>query len=87
MKNLRVALNSFIESLVYMVTALLTVFSADFMQDYIGWQMALGFCLLICVIMAVIKYGDKVYGYGFDEDNEDISYWMSKPTPPEDELC
>lgn len=78
MNKLKIALNSIVESLTYMLMALMIMFSATFMKDIVSWWFAALFCLLASGLMAYINYSGKVYGFGFgfgfgaeEEENSD----------------
>lgn len=75
MSKLKIALGSVVESLTYMLMALMTMFSATFMKDIVSWWFAALFCLLVSGLMAYINYSGKVYGFGFgfDADEEEDS--------------
>ena len=71
MEKIKLAVFSVLESLVYMLVALMTAFAADFMRQEISWQMAAAFCILITLLMSYMLYANKTQGYGFIDDEED----------------
>lgn len=71
MEKLKLAVFSVLESLVYMLVALMTAFAADTMWQEISWQMAAAFCILIALLMSYMLYANKTQGYGFIDDEED----------------
>lgn len=71
MEKLMLALCSIMESLTYMIVALLTVFAAEFMQREVSWQMAVAFCVVFALLMAYVLYLNKTQGYGRIDDDGD----------------
>lgn len=71
MSKMRIAFESFAESLAYMAMALLTFFAGQFMPEFLPWWVYLIGCIVLCLLMAWLNYMGKVYGFGFDEEDED----------------
>lgn len=71
MSKLRIAFESFAESLAYMAIALFTFFCAQFFSDVFPWWSFVVLSVVVCALMAWMNYLGKVYGYGFIEEEED----------------
>ena len=71
MNKLQIALESFIESLAYMLVALMVMICARYLSDVVSWWMPVVFCVVVCLAMAWLNYSGKVYGYGFDTDDDE----------------
>lgn len=71
MEKLMRILCSIVESLTYMIVALLTAFAAGFMYREVSWQMAALLCIAVSLLMAYILYANKAYGFGFVDDEEE----------------
>lgn len=69
--KLNIALDSIVESLVYMTCALLTFLCAHIFLEVLEWWMLVILCVAVTLVLAYTNYGGKVYGYGFEEE-EDI---------------
>lgn len=71
MNKFQIALDSFVESLAYMMIALMVMICAKHLSDVVAWWMPLVLCVVACIVMAWVSYLGKVYGYGFDADEEE----------------
>lgn len=72
MNKLRIALESVLESLAYMLVALLTAaIGRAFPGTSIGETAALFLIFGVSGLLAYINYSGRVYGYGFEEGEED----------------
>lgn len=73
MNKKRIALECLIESLAYMAMALLVFLAAMLWSNTLPWWVYVIACLALSALMAWVNYLGKVYGYGFDEDDEEDS--------------
>lgn len=69
--KLNIALNSILESLIYMTCALITFLCVHLFLEVLEWWMPVILCVSVALILAYMNYAGKVYGFGFEEE-EDI---------------
>lgn len=69
--KLSIALDSIVESLVYMTCALLTFLCAYICIDVLEWWMLVILCVAVTLVLAYTNYIGKIYGFVFEEE-EDI---------------
>ena len=75
---MKIALESFVECLAYMLLALLSAAFGKYLAGTYSWIPASALCIGVCALMAYMNYSGKVYGYGFDAD-EKYAHWIPRP--------
>lgn len=70
MSKMRIALESFVECLAYMLLALLAAVCGKYLAGTYSWILASALCIGVCMLMAYMNYSGKVYGYGFDDEGD-----------------
>lgn len=71
MSKMRIALESFVECLAYMLLAILSAVCGKYLSGTYSWIPAAALCIGVCALMAYMNYSGKVYGYGFDDAQKD----------------
>lgn len=68
MNKLKIALASIVETLVFLLVALISVLTAFYMRSMVSWWQCALFFLVVAAILAWARYLGRVYGYGFEDD-------------------